>query len=360
MFHLTKLILAAVFVTAFLFANAQKKQKEYNPFESIGKKGTIVTAYGDRFVEVFDYDSIQRIGSVMFHIYKKKIVRLLNADSTFQRASDNSSASRWYSPDPLAFMYFSYSPYNFTLNNPIKNIDPDGRLVIGATKDDAKKFLNDLNSMLQDKAYEQFRGLLSVKGKRFNSIDQSAFDKATLGLSDDQKAFAQTVFNSINSADKHQVEYASVEGDLSSDGSKLINDKAGGAFSKTMERNDGKLKGSLVAGIWGSTTVKTGDGTYSVIIEGLKPEQAGSDYLNSSTNERGGSPVGRPGTAGHEVFGHGRYAATNGEDAAGHHVNAIRMENLILRVMGQGGIQRTGEDHGNKSAVPDPSKLPKL
>jgi hypothetical protein len=350
-----KITTAILSLLVFFTASAQ----DYNPFKSIGKKGKIHTLSKGKYVEVFDYDTIQRIGTVLFNIRTKRIVKLLNADSTFTKVSDNSSASRWYSPDPLAYKYFSLSPYNFVANNPIINIDPDGREIVGVTKDDAKKFLTDLNSMLKDKSYDLFRSLVALKGKSFKAIDQAAFDKATEGMNADQKAFAQTVFNTINSKDVHSVEYASKDGDVSVEGSNLLNEKAGGAFGKTMENNDGKLKAATIAGIWGSTTVKTKDGSYSVIIEGLTPEQAGTDYLNSTTNTKGGNPAGRPGTAGHEVFGHGRYAATTGEDASGQHVNAIRMENLILRVMGFGNIQRTGEGHQLKTLVTDPSGLPK-
>jgi hypothetical protein len=351
-----KLLSTMIFSFVSLTATAQ----EYNPFKSIGRKATLLTLSKGRCIEFFDYDTIQRIGTVLINIRTKKIVKLLNTTQVYKRANNNSSASRWYSPDPLAYKYLSLSPYNFVANNPISNIDPDGREIVGVTKEDAKKFLTDLNAMLQDKGFDQFRSLVSVKGKSFKAIDQAAFDKATEGMNADQKAFAQTVFNTINSKDVHNVEYAAKDEDISKEGSTLINEKIGGTFGKTMENNNGKLKGITIAGIWGATTMKTKDGSYSVIIEGLTPEEAGTDYLNTTTNTKGGNPVGRPGTAGHEVFGHGRYTATNGEDPSGQHVNAIRMENLILRVMGQGNIQRTGEGHQIKTAVTNPGSLPKL
>ncbi len=36
---------------------------------------------------------------------------------------------RWMSPDPLGEEYTSWSPYNYVINNPISNTDPDGRSV---------------------------------------------------------------------------------------------------------------------------------------------------------------------------------------------------------------------------------------
>lgn len=120
------IILTAAFILAAFCVHAQEKQKEYNPFESIGKKGKVITAYGDRFVEVFDTDSVQRIGSVLYHIYEKRIVVLLDADSLFNEVSDNSSASRWWSVDPKADKYHEWSPYVFAADNPIRYNDPDG------------------------------------------------------------------------------------------------------------------------------------------------------------------------------------------------------------------------------------------
>ncbi|HRP55736.1 hypothetical protein [Agriterribacter sp.] len=121
------IILTAAFILAAFCVHAQEKQKEYNPFESIGKKGKVITAYGDRFVEVFDTGSVQRIGSVLYHIYEKRIVVLLDADSLFNEVSDNSSASRWWSVDPLAEKFTHWSPYAFVFDNPIRFTDPDGR-----------------------------------------------------------------------------------------------------------------------------------------------------------------------------------------------------------------------------------------
>lgn len=109
--HLTTLFLT---VLAFM----AKAQSDYNPFASIGKKAKIVTASNGEFEE-FNYDTIQRVGSVLINTKTRKIVKLLNANKTFAKASDNSAQSRWYRPDPMAEKYYSQSPYLFALNNPI-------------------------------------------------------------------------------------------------------------------------------------------------------------------------------------------------------------------------------------------------
>lgn len=120
-----KLIFPAILLLTSFVTTAQ----DYNPFKSIGKKGKILTLSKGKYVEVFDYDTIQRIGTVLFNIRTKKIVKLLDADKTFKKFSDNSSASRWYSPDPMSDKgkNISYSPYVYTFNNPINYIDPDGQ-----------------------------------------------------------------------------------------------------------------------------------------------------------------------------------------------------------------------------------------
>ncbi len=83
----------------------------------------------------------------------------------------------------------------------------------------------------------------------------------------------------------------------------------------------------------------TKNGSYSIIVIG------------------GEHPNGRAVTTGHEVIGHGRSWATGLGDSH-QHVQAIRTENLILRVMGIPFIN-SGINHGReKTPIPCPSLLP--
>lgn len=106
--------------------NFPTSAQEYNPYAPIGKKGKIVTLSKGKYVETFDTDTLQRIGSIVINIRTKKVTQLLNTDSLYGIYSDNSSSSRWYSVDPLADQFHSWSPYNFVMNNPIRFVDPDG------------------------------------------------------------------------------------------------------------------------------------------------------------------------------------------------------------------------------------------
>jgi len=53
----------------------------------------------------------------------------------------DSELGRWLSVDPLADKYFGWSPYNYTLNNPLRFVDPDGKQVWPSPGQPVSKFV---------------------------------------------------------------------------------------------------------------------------------------------------------------------------------------------------------------------------
>lgn len=102
-----------------------------NPFKEIDKNNRVevLTLSNGRYVEYFTNDTLRRIGSVMFNTVTGKVEYFIPTDDLNWREELNRAKepSRWLSIDPLASKYPYASPYNFTLNNPINNVDRDGR-----------------------------------------------------------------------------------------------------------------------------------------------------------------------------------------------------------------------------------------
>ena len=246
--------------------------------------------------------------------------------------------------------YSHLSPYNYCSGDPVNCVDPTGCVIEGVTKKDAAMAVEDFRAMFPGEEFADFRSLIVQSGKKQNGkpfalISSDALSAAFVGvkLNDDQQALVEMVVNTINSDDIHKVEYIHGAGVLSEEAAEaflpgFMNGDIGPHMPLILERNGGLPVELIVNEGGGGATTPTKKGSFSLVI---------------LTGEH---PNGRAVSAGHEILGHGRSWATGLGDVY-QHEQAIRTENLILRVMGIPFVN-TGINHGPKSPVQNPSMLP--
>lgn len=110
-----------------------------NPYKSIGKKAKVLTLSNGKYDEVTNYDTLQRVGSVIVNMRTRQIVQFIHTDTIYSEATlEPTIISRHWSIDPLANKYPSLSPYHAFGNNPILFIDPDGAEIHIYTGPDTK------------------------------------------------------------------------------------------------------------------------------------------------------------------------------------------------------------------------------
>ena len=217
----------------------------------------------------------------------------------------------WNTPDEMAHKFTHLSPYTFCAANPVRNIDPDGKEIIGVHKSDAENMVDDFHEIFQDDIFADFRTLIVQSGKKQNGKSLAKISPEALAgafdgvsLNEDQQALVEMTVNTINSDSKHFIEYLSPNDNLSAIGENAF------------------LQGYK--------------GTHSII-------------LNSTEF--------RPATTGHEIIGHGRSLSLGRNTTQ--HIDAVQIENLIYRVMGLPYIL-DGTTHGNKSFINTHSKIPEF
>lgn len=250
-----------------------------------------------------------------------------------------------------SYAYNHLSPYSYCGGDPINCIDPTGCEIKGATKQDAAMAVEDFRAMFPGDEFAAFRSQIVQSGKKKNGkslapISSDALSAAFSGvtLNEDQQALVEMVVNTINSKDIHMVEYILNSGVLSNQAEKaflssFMEGPIGPSMPLILETNGGLPVWLIVNEGGGGASTLTKNGSHALII-------LDGEHHN-----------GRAVTTGHEIIGHGR-SWTTGLGHNQQHVQAIRTENLILRVMGISFIN-TGINHGTGEApVQSPSLLP--
>ncbi|MCY1634877.1 hypothetical protein, partial [Marinifilum sp. D737] len=96
-----------------------------------------LTLSNGKYQEFHDLEDVVEIGSILYNTQTNQVVGFVQKDSLAMNVGMTPHlVSRWMCADPLSEEYSSWSPYNYTMNNPIKFIDPDGQKVVlagGAT-----------------------------------------------------------------------------------------------------------------------------------------------------------------------------------------------------------------------------------
>jgi len=115
-------LLTATITFSCLYAQTAK-----NPFSQLGyKKNIYYTSSKGEFEEFHGSHDVVEIGSVYFNTKTNKVVGYVNEE---KENAEVATATPAMSVDPLCEKYYWITPYAYCLNNPVRFVDPDGRVV---------------------------------------------------------------------------------------------------------------------------------------------------------------------------------------------------------------------------------------
>ena len=250
---------------------------------------------------------------------------------------------RFTTLDPLAANYPSLSPYSYCANNPVNYIDPDGKQISGYTRGDALEFQKDINTVLSNDKFSEFRKLLVVDDSGvFQKVEN--YESVLPSQTEDEKAFTSMLVDAINSPRMHTVEY--VEGHASEKGSKLFVDEWNSSCRPEAKLVESNILPEYVISksyAGGTTFPVNGKDSYSLVVKNK-------------------APIERAVITFHEVGGHG-IPLSNGITGALNDLNSVRTSNLIIRTITQDSNSTWGHsDHKNIDFINknNPQAMPML
>src|SRR5574344_2047472 len=93
----------------------------------------------------------------------------------------NPITSLWYGVDLLAEKFVTTGGYVYTLDNPIKLVDPDGkRLVISGSRKERLKTLGSLQQLTNDNLFVNGRGVVSIGKRRWDNRNKKLTARTAL------------------------------------------------------------------------------------------------------------------------------------------------------------------------------------